>query len=309
MRVSGRRTKCMESAMPQVGKDVSTLEKALSPEGRQQVIDALGRLFGAGWDSIVKWLVVGFAGSWFWVSAVPEMTTSSRDSGFRQGPVDWGIGLAESLGFPVPQWLLDIPIWMEAPERSWAVAWLPVIAAVCATCLAKARRSSGFVVVGIASLLLSVQESKNFVPIGTMMLFAAIPAAIALLIAVIQHFTPTRGAERVNHFFLETAVVYYGLFGMAILWQPLVAPALVVVGLVGMYGRALNADEPAERLASDALRRVRKSGKSLAEANAVDVLGVLSGLALSEPQARQRMAWSLFFDNDSPTGSVVRGRD
>lgn len=283
------------------------MENILSADGRKQVVDALGRLFGIGWESIIKWVVVGFASTWFWLSAIPEMT-SSPGRGFRLGPIDWGISLAESLGFPVPQWILDLPLWLEVAERSWVAAWLPVIAAICATCLVKARRSSGFVVVGVVALLLGVQDSKDLSPIGTMMLFAAIPAAIALLLAVIQYFVPERGSERGTNFFPETTVVYYGLFVTTILWQPLIAPALAIVGLVGMYGKELNSREPAELLASDALNRVKNSGKTLAEANAGDVLGALSGVALSEAQSRQRMAWSLFLDLDSPTGNVGRGR-
>lgn len=286
------------------------MDSVLTSEGRKEIYGAMSSLFGIGWDSVIKWLVVGFASAWLWLSAFPSVE-GTPGRGFAQGPVDWGIDMTESLSVSIPQWILDLPLWLESPDRNWLVVGLPLLASVFATCLVNARRSSGLMVLGVLSILLSVQVSNDFTPIRNMLLFAAIPAIGALLTSVYRRFVPGPHGRRTTHFFPANVAAYYLLFVTTILWQPLIAPVLAFSALVGMYGDEIAEGAPAEKLSRDALAKIKKSGKTFAEADAGDVLGVLSGVSLSVPEStsRRNLAFSLWHELDSPGGSVVKGRD
>lgn len=92
-----------------------------------------------------------------------------------------------SLGADVPEWLREIPEWLAESAHAWADGLLTVVAALCATCLAKAQRSAGLVVVSVLAMAVSVQSGSNFVSVLWTLLWTLIPVVLALGISAYRH--------------------------------------------------------------------------------------------------------------------------
>lgn len=274
-------------------------------QSESEFLKILSNLFGVRWDSAIQWTIVAFASAWFWLSAFPSM---AAHGGYwcSQGPVDWLVQGLENLGIGVPAWLADTPAWLEQSRHAWVLALLPLIAALCGTCLVKAQRSSGLVILSVIAILLGVQTTMDLWPVAKTVLWALIPVGIALVIAVVQALLPRRDDREPGQYYLAARVVEkFILAGLAPIWEVLLAPALALGLVVAMYGVPPIAWQPARDLAKAQLKAIRKSGTSLSKARATDIVGVLAALLLVEPspRARQEMAGDILFALEEPLGA------
>lgn len=275
---------------------------------QSEFFKTLTNLFGVRWDSVIQWIVVGLASAWYWVGYLfPNW--DRRGLEFDQGPIDWGIAACRNLGIAVPGWIADIPGWLTAPEHAWLLWLLPIVAAICGTCLAGAQRSSGLVVLSILALLLSVQASMNLRPVIWAALWMLIPVTLALAIAAYQDYRPHSDKHDRGRQYLVTLVVkWYLLAALAPIWEVLLAPLLGFGLLVGMYAAPGRHHDSAEKLAKSRIATLLESKATLSEARASDVVGALAGvmLATADKRARDDLAWSANYLFDEPTTKIVK---
>lgn len=279
--------------------------KSSDVQNDNEVLRILSNLFGVRWDRLIQWSAVALASAWLWLSAVPSMA-ARQDASFELGPIDWLTEGLASLGVDVPAWLSGTPEWLAQSAHAWAVGLLPVIAALCGTCLAKAQRSSGLVVVSVLAMALSMQAESDFSPVLWTLLWTLVPLVPALGMAVLQARFPGTETTLPSQDYLPSLVLQrFVVAGLAPIWQVLLAPVLGVGLIVGMYGASPPAEEPTINLMRTRMRKLRRSGKTLSEAGAADVLGVLIAVlsAESDRRCRQNLAADALFALDEPLGA------
>lgn len=203
----------------------------INPNEQSEFFKTLSNLFGVRWDTIFKWVVAAYASAWFWMNATTTMMTGRS---FRLGPIDWGVDVSRSLGVAVPGWIPAIAVWLKAPEHSWFVALLPLIAATAGICLVKAQRSSGLTVVSIIALLLSIQASESIRPVFSTVLLAGLPTMLALIRAVSP--PPGWGKHKPRpRYRAGRILIGYAVVVLSPIWQVVFAPFLAFGLLVAAY--------------------------------------------------------------------------
>jgi hypothetical protein len=169
----------------------------------------------------------------------------------------------------------------------------PVLIAIAVACVAglvATPNRPGLVSTGIVALLLAIQVSHDLEPVLWMLLIGCIPLTIAVAIAVIQRFELLGDLTQevaLSEYDELSALRWFATFGLAVVWLPIAAPALVLAAAVRSYKRPTTAD-PVENLVTYAADLIRRDQLSLADSDATAVLGLISGVILGARSHQQR---------------------
>ncbi|WP_076673064.1 MULTISPECIES: hypothetical protein [unclassified Microbacterium] len=129
-------------------------------------------------------------------------------------------------------------------------------------------------------MAVSVQSGSNFVPV----LWTLIPVVLALGISAYRHaLLGRKRLYRAQDYLPRIVLERFALAAFAPMWQVFLAPALLVRLVVGVYGASPFAEESTLKLVRTQMKRLRRSGKTITEAGAADVLGVLGAVLSAQP--------------------------
>ena len=265
------------------GADITDHTKSLREE--------VQHLFGLRWDSFVEWTMIAWLSLWFWTSCLvtSEFTLPSV------GPIEWIAEVLRALAVDPPEWLLAIPGWLTDPQRAWLLHVFVISAVAAATLAVRSYRHTGLRVLALACAALAYEVDASASPIAQILLLAAVPAAVAILIS----FLPDRREreDRMTSFFHGAGVserYIMRVFGLFV--APVVAPFLLLVALVTSY-RTEVAYQPSYDLARAAASGLESAGGStkLADADALAVVSaIVAAITANSTQLESRWTASTF---------------
>ncbi|KAB1659690.1 hypothetical protein F8O01_05385 [Pseudoclavibacter chungangensis] len=265
--------------------------------------------FGVGWERIAQWTVIGIVSAWFWTSSgehVVAMVDPIHGLQPVTTPVAWLIELLGGLGVTQVRWLEATLVWTASLKDAWLEGALVVVAAGCATALARHRNGAGLITLSTLSLVFAVQISGNFAPVLWFGAVAASPALLALVLRSLQRATDASPQRPTR--WLPARFIVLRLVGVVLspILLPVFAPVIALTNLMPAYAHDDDGESAAHDLVSTGVSDLVAAEADGRQPSASTVLRILSGLALADSAAssRNRLAFGIQWGLAAPSGAA-----
>lgn len=251
--------------------------------------DEVIALFGLRWDTLVEWVIISWLSLWFWTSVVG---VENGRFGWSYGPLTGIQKLLESLDLDAPSWFAGTLAWLLAPGHSWLSTAFVVIAIAASVTAVRSYRLSGLRTIALASAAVVCEIVGSFWPVAWILLYAAIPAAIACILALVDGFRNESKFTPDEFYSWEIATANYVTKVVMLFLAPVLAPMLLAAQLVVSFRTSLPYD-PIEELNQKSiaiLEAPRSDDKSRLEELAKESASVSLQLAGNQSSTARRIA-------------------
>lgn len=212
------------------------------PPNAQTFREEINALFGLRWDTLVEWIVISWLSIWLWMGL--HETQSLQ---WSYGPLTGLDGFLESVSLDSPNWVETVRIWITDPDHSWLANTFVAIAVAASVAAIRSHKLSGLRTVALLSATIACEMNQSFFSIVWILIWAAVPAAIACLIGLIDDLRQSDKFDSYAFYHPPTILTDYLTNVVFLFLLPLVAPFLLAVQLIASFQTKLNYD-PVDKL-------------------------------------------------------------
>lgn len=244
--------------------EVTDRSKAIREEVRH--------LFGISWDRFIEWTIIVWLSAWIWTA----WTVSEAVVFPASGPIEWIADVIGAFGGTAPDWLLGIPEWLTDPKRAMLLPIAVMVAAVVATFALRSYALTGLRVLALVAAVVAVEIEGSMWPLAWIVLVAAVPCVIAIVIGFLPDRHDALGDEsRWESFYYPAgAVERFALRVVGLFLVPVVVPIFLIPALVVNY-RIDREYRPAEELARRAAASLSTSRGGAEESDGLAAVGAV----------------------------------